>query len=64
MEFQKDGRFSYSKIHRYLSLGIYPDNYSKPDEPALRKRAKFFRAKDTALYYVHRRTQKRVRIYP
>ena len=52
MEFQKDGRFSFSEIHRYLSAGIYPDDFSKPDKQALRKRAKFFRAKNTALYYV------------
>ena len=45
IELQKDIGFSYSEIYRYLSLGVYPDDYSKPDKQALRKRAKFFRAR-------------------
>ena len=52
MDFQKDGRVLYSEIHCYLFSGVYPDDFSKPDKQVLRKRAKFFRAKDTALYYV------------
>ena len=52
MDNQKDGRFRYRDIHRYLSSGIYPDGYGKPDKQALRKRAKFFRAKDAELFHV------------
>lgn len=52
MDFQKDRHFSYSETHHYLSSGIYPDDCSKPDKQALRKRAKFFQVKDTALYYI------------
>ena len=47
----KDGRFSYKQIFSYLSDGQYPPGFSKADKLALRKRAKFFEAKGSDLYY-------------
>ena len=47
-----DGRFTFSKIHRYLQDKSYPDGYTKADKTALRKRASFFSFKGSDLYYV------------
>ena len=47
-----EGRFSYSVIHAYLRGGSYPAGFTKADKLALRKRDKFFIAKDCELYYV------------
>ena len=47
----KDGRFSYRQIFSYLADGQYPPGFSKADKLGLRKRAKFFEAKGSDLYY-------------
>ena len=50
-----EGRFSYSEISSYLQSGTYPENYTKPEKLALRKRSKYFEVHgvdDAKLYYV------------
>ena len=48
-----EGRFSYTEIYNYLSGKGYPPHLTrKEDKQALRKRSKFFIAKDAGLYYV------------
>lgn len=49
---QQDGRFAFADIYTYIKDGTYPIDFDKPDKQALRKRAKYFIAKDTRLYYV------------
>lgn len=58
MNNEKDGRFKYGDIHRYLSSGTHPDEHSKPGKQALRKRAKFFRVNAAELYYVGGQTER------
>ena len=47
----KDGRFSYREIFTYLLDSKYPSGFGKADK---RKRAKFFEAKGSDLYYIGR----------
>ena len=47
----KDGQISYRLIFLYLSDGQYPPGFSKADKLGLRRRAKFFEAKGSDLYY-------------
>ncbi len=47
-----EGRFKYREIHQYLRGGLYPEEYSKTDKAALRKRAKFFTCDGSDLFYV------------
>ena len=50
-ETEKEGRFPYSDIFAYVNDGTYPIEFTKDEKRALRKRAKFFVAKGTSLYY-------------
>ena len=52
LEEHQDGRFSFAIIYTYIKDRRYPNDFSKSDKHALRKRAKFFKFKDTQLYYV------------
>ena len=49
---EKEGRFNYSEIYAYVKEGTYPCSYDKDDKRALRKRAKLFAVKGTAIYYI------------
>ena len=51
-ESEKEGKFEYSDIFAYVNDGKYPSEFTKDEKRALRKRAKFFVAKGTSLYYV------------
>ena len=48
-ESQKEGKFD---IFAYVNDGKYPSEFTKDEKRALQKRAKFFVAKGTSLYYV------------
>ena len=50
----KDGCFSYREIFTYLLDSKYPSGFCKADKLVLRKRAKFFEAKGSDLYYIGR----------
>ena len=47
-----NGRFTFTEIANYLREGSYSSGYSKADKLALRKRSKYFKLKDSLLYYV------------
>ena len=51
-ETEKESRFTNCDIFVYVKDGKYPDDYTKDEKRALRKRAKFFVARGTTLYYV------------
>ena len=51
-ETEKESRFTTYDIFAYVKDGKYPADYSKDEKRALRKRAKFFVARGTALYCV------------
>ena len=51
-ETEKEGRFNYSELNAYVKDGTYPCGYSKGEKRALRKLAKFFAVKGTALCYI------------
>ena len=59
-ETEKVSRFTYCDIFAYVKDGKYPTDFTKDEKHALRKRAKFFAAKGTALYYVK---EKKVKQY-
>ena len=50
----KDGRFSHRETVTNLLDSKYPSGFCKADKLALRKRAKFFEAKGSDLYYIGR----------
>lgn len=51
-ETEKESRFTNCEIFAYVKDGKYPADYTKDEKRALRKRAKFFVARGTELFYV------------
>ena len=51
-ETEKESRFINCDFFAYVKDGKYPADYTKDEKRALRKRAKVFVARGTALYYV------------
>ena len=51
---KSEGRFSYTEVYDYVSKKVYPVHLTKEEEKqALRKRSKFFMAKDNGrLFYI------------
>ena len=52
LEVEAEGRFKFATIYGYLSSGSYPENFTRADKLALRKRSKFFICEGQDLNYI------------
>lgn len=50
-DLKEEGRFTFSDIFAYLADRTYPSGSENNDKRALRKRAAFFKVKETRLFY-------------